>query len=224
MGSSDLKNLLSKVKGEEQKSTPQTKEDDTEVNSQSSDPDSTAGNSSEDNAESSEETGSKRVEANDIAITSKSAEQSDAVLEDNSPSSGGQSAERTQKDSSRQKTPAKKRGRKPSPDLGPGRVMSRSGKIIPERKVKAFRMSRKEIARFERVLREISDRYIDLIDDGQAPNVSIQDAEVVRGMISFFDEEIQQGGYSEAVEDLMEKVLAEVESRAGTVEERRQNQ
>jgi len=102
-------------------------------------------------------------------------------------------------------------------------VMSRSGKVIPERKVKAFRMSRKEIRRFERVVREIHDSYIDLIESGEAPDVSIQDAEVVRGMISFFDDEIQKGGYSEAIEGLLAKVLEEVESRAGTVEERRAN-
>lgn len=101
--------------------------------------------------------------------------------------------------------------------------MSRSGKIIPERKVKAFRMSRKEITRFESVVNEVSRQYAELVEAGEAPDVSVQDAEVIRAMVTFFDNEIRQDGYSEAVNMMLQRVVDEVESRAGTVEERRQS-
>ena len=223
MGTRDLEKLLSKVKGGEQKSSKQAKDDSPGVNSQSSGADSTEENPSKDNSQSSEQALPKSATSKDIAITSGSGEEKSDGLEDNSQSSGSQTTKETKNNSTQQKKTPTKRGRKPSPDLGPGRVMSRSGKIIPERKVKAFRMSRKEISRFESVVSEVARRYTDLVESGEAPDVSVQDAEVIRAMVTFFYNEIREDGYSESVEVMIKRVVEEIESRAGTVEERRQN-
>ena len=223
MGTRDLEKLLSKVRGGEQKSSEQAKDGSPGVNSQSSGADSTGENPSEDNSQSSEQALPKSATSKDIAITSESEKGGANVLEDNSQSSGSQTTKETKNNSTQQKKTPTKRGRKPSPDLGPGRVMSRSGKIIPERKVKAFRMSRKEITRFESVVNGVARRYADLVESGEAPDVSVQDAEVIRAMVTFFYNEIRENGYSESVEVMIKRVVEEVESRAGTVEERRQN-
>lgn len=181
--------------------------------------------SSEDNAQTPESEKPTPNVLDDNAQTPRPRSKSREYSEDNAQTPTASRREAKSDGQKRKRKKKKKRGRKPSPPLPPGKVMSRSGKIMPERKPKGFRMSTQEVRRFNRVVTVVTDQYVDLVTEGVAPDVEIQDAEVVRAMVTFFNDEIGEianARYSDAVERLVRNVVGEVESRVGTVEERRQ--